>query len=902
MAELINTKTRKAIKKMAEVSHLNKALALMPTPEKFALTLIGDMRNIAKTINNISIRLNDLMERYNNIPVEFLLEGFDEVLDKLNKISGGAKLVINETSEVLTSSVKSVKDLSGALGSAVSATSSAVLQIGGGLAYSSVSIGNDIKLAMTGSGKRSIEKDVVKDVVDNNVSVGEITEEISERIYDTHVESKETADNIKESTKNAAKNVTESIDGFFEDIDEGLGNVVEAIEDKKESAEKLVDNSVGYLIEKVKAAKQKVEDKINSVKEIFNKLNKQFEDVFGIAISKDVSAAFFENISNNAKDINSPTFDAVSDLSKEVKIFIENFNIGKIVTGLGGLFVSAGAATLAMDLLPNIDVDKMLKNIIGGINEKNAERESQMKYLNNRNGVDMYSVPDFPWQLSIDDLEKYNADGYNDFLEQYVEDNDNERSDIMQKFMNAKSRADYDCVLKENKDKMKENKSALNALRKVRRDAIKARQIERYKHFLSIELSFLKDEFRNVGNKIKSDWDIMMDQYKIAIAEIKRFFNEGGSGGNEKIDRCCDIINDDADQIVELCKNISVELTNTVSMVPTPYSIGPCVDMPAHKILSFFKDVKIILTFLKEIIRLGMDIIVQISILSKIISSEFQSLKEIMDTLKKLIGIDEILKMIDAILALFRQKMADGKILLENSLTPIYYNETEDFEARVEALEALLEDDVEGGNVEKFKYTDDAYAKKKYRKTFGGEIKDDDEIEDILEELESKGDREIVAYRSPILNDTGDDFAGWIFYHAYAYDNMKKGWSSRKKRRRNKLIKKASRKNKMRNGVLVGGVSQLKKYNRFGKYNKGKYIRNSVTGYQAYYWYTKWTNDPTDCEVDMSNEGKDIVVPIQTTSNGSLVELSDGRRVFVDGKIVKSGDFVNVDGVKYRVK
>jgi hypothetical protein len=91
-----------------------------------------------------------------------------------------------------------------------------------------------------------------------------------------------------------------------------------------------------------------------------------------------------------------------------------------------------------------------------------------------------------------------------------------------------------------------------------------------------------------------------------------------------------------------------------------------------------------------------------------------------------------------------------------------------------------------------------------------------------------------------------------------------------------------------------------------------------VTGFKAYYWYTKWTTDPTDCEPDFSNveftydkDGNligskainaNVVSPIQTTSNGSLVELSNGQRVFVEGKIVKSGDFVNVNGVKYKVK
>ena len=92
------------------------------------------------------------------------------------------------------------------------------------------------------------------------------------------------------------------------------------------------------------------------------------------------------------------------------------------------------------------------------------------------------------------------------------------------------------------------------------------------------------------------------------------------------------------------------------------------------------------------------------------------------------------------------------------------------------------------------------------------------------------------------------------------------------------------------------------KYFGYTDAKTGKYNAFTKTGFDAYYWYTKWTNDPTDCEVDQSNTGNDVVSPVQTTANGSLVELSDGRRVFVEGKVVKSGDFVNVDGIKYRVK
>jgi hypothetical protein len=292
-----------------------------------------------------------------------------------------------------------------------------------------------------------------------------------------------------------------------------------------------------------------------------------------------------------------------------------------------------------------------------------------------------------------------------------------------------------------------------------------------------------------------------------------------------------------------------------------------------------------------------------------------------MKTLKEIIGVDSILNMIDYIVSLFKVKMADAKILLENSLSPVYYNETEEYEMRMEALEGLLSDGKREGYVDKFLYSNDkTYGVKKGETqiTYGGGVIKDEDIDDIIEALEEKGDREIVAYRSPILNAEGDDFAGWKYFHAYAYSSMDQGWSAKKQRRKNKLISKASKKNRLKQGKLVGGVARLKKSIAFGYTNDaGVYIGNSVSGYDAYYWYTKWTNDPTDCTPDMSNleyvedENGNIVIkainenvvsPVQTTQNGSLVELSDGRRVFVEGKIVKSGDFVNVDGKRYKVK
>lgn len=898
MAEIITKSGRIAIKKMAQVSQCVRVLGLMPNPEDFALRLIGDLRGIIKIMNNISVRIDDILDRYMSIPIEFLYEGFDLILEKLNNLNDYAKFAIAETTGVLSSTISSAKELTDALGSAVSTTTSAVLQVGGGLTYASVAMGANIKLTMSGNGREMLTNDVVQDVVDGKVPVSEMMNEFDKRIENEVGGADAAAASIRDWTNNAAANSTESINDFFGDIGSGIEDAEDWVNGVKSGADKIVDNSVGVLIEKVENAKRVVEEKIERVREAFDNLTKNFDESFGTLVGKSWVEDAFRNASNTAYEkMDGPVFDAIGEITKETADFIKNFNIGKVVTSIAGLYAGAGLATLAMDLLPNIDTDKMLKSIIGGVERRIVDKLTELQqdkiYGDGPEVTDLMEIPDTPWRLSKDDCEIYieNEGKYAKQLEAFLEENNSEREKLLAELATATTPADIRKITKENREKMKSNKSALKQMRKIRRDVIKAKQIKKYKSFLKTEMECLQKEFNNVKDNIKRDWDNMTNQYKKAIEEITKFFNNSGYGGCESIDRCCDRINEDADQIVELCKNITVALTNTVAVVPVPYAIGSCIDMPVHKLLSFFKDVKIVLSFLKNIIQLGIDIVSQMTILAKIICNGIQSLTEVLKTLMSLIGIDKILNMIDFLVALFRPKMADAKLLLENALSPVYYNETEEYENKMSELEAMaMADDGDG-----------------------------EELENSLDELEEKGD-EIVAYRSPILNAECDDFAGWIYYYTKASNEyMSPGWGEKKRKRKNKVIKRAARKNKARSGKLIGGVAQLKKNNGFGHIDKnGEWQGRSVSAYDAFYWYTKWTSDPTDCEPDFSNVemvydangnligmkaiNKSVVSPIQTTANGSLVELSDGRRVFVEGKNVKSGDFVNVDGVKYRVK
>ncbi len=76
--------------------------------------------------------------------------------------------------------------------------------------------------------------------------------------------------------------------------------------------------------------------------------------------------------------------------------------------------------------------------------------------------------------------------------------------------------------------------------------------------------------------------------------------------------------------------------------------------------------------------------------------------------------------------------------------------------------------------------------------------------------------------------------------------------------------------------------------------------------FDAFYWYTKWTTDPNDDTIERTydelDNNTDVVSPVITTENGTLVELEDGRRVFVNDFGVKSGDYILVEGQRYRVK
>ena len=215
-----------------------------------------------------------------------------------------------------------------------------------------------------------------------------------------------------------------------------------------------------------------------------------------------------------------------------------------------------------------------------------------------------------------------------------------------------------------------------------------------------------------------------------------------------------------------------------------------------------------------------------------------------------------------------------------------------------------------------FKDGDDVAKKvKKYKKLSSADDKEDD-IDKMLDKLEEYSD-ELVAYKSPILEEVGEHpvtaelmdgkpidndvkFIGWHFFHPNLDHTGSKFYTSKlMKKIKSKIIKRASKTSHKKRG----GIYKLHKKT----VGRG---RNKVEAYTAFYWYTYYTEDlQKDCfewEDGFTNQGKIYVDSVIQTQNGSVVQIVDingeKRMVFVADNMVRKGDYVNVDGVRYKVR
>lgn len=941
----IKAPLRTALKNAAYVYKIADVVYLIPTPEDFTMRIIDRVTIMVANVSNMGMRLNEIMDSYLALPMRYIMDATTNIT---NTLSAATRFVDSKGQEIssiagekgeqflktVSDNAERVEILSGYLESqATSGIDSLNLpnSINGQLKskitdasgktneFIDSTIGN-VK-DFTGKAQKKLES-VINEIVEK---MNKVNETLSEAFgYIVTPESPE-----------ITNRATDKLNSLFDKYNDGTvaGDIVSSTID---SANALIQNfdivkiskgliaiSTGLGLAAVamdKLPKLNMEEVLSfgraKMKVLTDKGSEMISKIGGITSdvvsqAKTVGSSVMNNASSLISTGSSVISNASSMVASGMTIYnntMQLYNDGtNIVTGLidnGNVYISNSKSTIgninSIDSLKNngsvlvSSGSALVQQLMGsGNNLKNNAtgiiNNAKTAYENSKSTFK--STKDLINEVRNKTREFEPSKRYKEIEEEAEEDKKKSRDELrkMRRQSPQEKRKSMSSVPPEVRAA---RRSVAKDVRKEKLAAKKAKASEKMKEILKMEMDRFKDDIRNFANDIKSEWDFMQQQYINAAKEIKNFFtgNVDDAPGSKYIDDCCNKIEWDIDTIKDTVKNLTVTVAMAVAQVPAPTSVGSCFDFPLYKILRWFEGFKAVLNEIIRVIKCGVDIVVQIKNIAFFIKGIKDTIKDVINKIMDILKIKWILDLIDNFVNLFSAKCKEGKELIENTISPVFYKDTDAYENRMDALEKKIEGFNEG--------TDDE-SKKEAEKI-------EKEMDDLIESGES-----IVAYQSPILNDDGSDFAGWIFY--YANINSYYGGKLKKRMSQRRIIR-ASETGHRRNG----GVNMMKKkqvpkmdsgYSKFNNNRKPK-------AFDAFYWYTKWTTDPNDSNLDktppeLDSEGNyiydntnndNVVSPVMATENGTLVELEDGRRVFVNDFGVKSGDYILVEGKRYRVR
>lgn len=869
---VINAGMRKVIKGMVITCQTAQFVSLMPKPKDFVTRIVGDVVLLSSKVQKLSDDINKLLDSYSDIPINYLMTQVNSITGSLTGVVDRVNIytqnAINQGMSVGENTLNTISEITGTAIDTVNVTSQAVSSLSSTIAHTSSEI----------LGKKDVAEDI----------------------------------------QSATEVILEWTDNGFQEIKtnatEPLNQAIQTVTDAKTSAMNAVNNTLTGTTDAINNAQQWVENLLQDLKskmdELSAKLDGGFKDVTGLNSVSTGASKISEEL---LKDNDSPSAQAVTAISSSLSEVLKNFSISKVITAFAGVITQSAIVKLGLDQLPPIDFESMLCQVRSDMITSNDEFYAELSSM-------VSDIDKFNESLQKAEERDYTDKNYKEFISQFSEDIKKKRDAIR---LSMKYKGNLTNEQKESKDNQEKlaTKSAIKEIKKFKKKVKSAKQTKQLSSIIGGELKNLGKEAEYCCNSIKSDWNNMMDQYKNAIKEIKGFFINGGDG-DMFIDDCCDAINKDCDDIKTLCSNLGTQLIGTTLKVAMPADLGPVFPNPIYKLASFWMDIKTIFKFIKDLITLVIDILNNINKLARIMLNGINNLKDIIKQLMEILGIKWFMDLIQSIIDLFESKISDAKLLLENQLSPVYYKDTEEYNNTLEALESILSEDdtvkaLSSDQLKKISGT----AEKDNNMFYTIEISTiisatsdlqrskEESYENMISDLESKGD-ELVAYRSPILESsestssvseladgTGNinfdvKFIGWHYFHPNIDHTKNKYYGSGiigtiMKKIKSKIIEKAARKS----NKTSGGVNMLKR----------KKIKKDIS-YDVFYWYTYYTEDiEKDCLVIDSDQNKTYIDSVVTTQNGSIVELDDGRKVFVADNNVRSGDYVNVNGVKYRV-
>ena len=887
---VINSGMRKAIKIMAVGAQTAQILYLMPKPQDFVTRIVGDVVYLSSRLTKLSEDMDRLLDSYTDIPTNYLMTQMNSLTGSLTGITNRLNIygqnAINQTFGLAENATNIITELTGSAIDTTGELTTAIVNLGSAVAQSNVYL-----IGQT---------DVAEDIYDATEAIVEWTNEGFKE--------------VKDGATNPIKSVTQKIIDTKTGINENIQSATNAVNGKIEDARKWVENLIMELREKMR--------KLTEI------LDTGFKDVTGLSsVSRGATTISEELLKVN----DSKAAVATSAVATSIANVIKNFNIGKMVTAFVGVLTQSVIVRLGLDQLPPIDFESMLCKIRDDLTITTKDLYENYSKLSDSAYRDIIDFGKDASKMRGDDV-YYGSKNYHEFMLEFEDELKKRRDEIrtLMKTSQSPHPGQVDPAMN------KEIKSAIEEVEKFRKKIRNARRADTLKSSLGNELVNFKNEVQYRCNEIKADWQSMMKQYKDAIKEIKEYFQTGGPS-DMFIDDCCDAINKDFDEIKSLCKNLGTQLVSSTIKVFMPADIGTVVPNPVYKIADFIMDIKTILKFIKDLITLIIDIINHINKLARIMLNGINSLNEIIKQFSEIIGLKWLMDLIQSIITIFGDNIMSAKECLENTLSPVHLGDTEEYNNTLEALDDLMDGDGTKMSAECSKNLADVQSmlsdfagkyvhKEKDRdaindlasdigkvlkmKSFTGN--NEEKIDKLIEDLEDQSDV-IVAYKSPIIKEIdrehepnvsdmigGQDltsdlkFAGWHFFHP-ALDRKSNVYYTTKfmKKIKSKIIKRAAKTGHKKHG----GIYWMKNRKKVGL------LKKRDTAYNAFYWYTYYTEDlEKDCFEWNVDNNTVIIDNIVQTENGSVVELNDGRKVFVADNMVRSGDYVNVDGVKYRVR
>ena len=876
--EVINTGMRKGIKAMAVAAQTMQFISLMPKPKDFVTRIVGDVVYLSAQLTKLSEDMNKLLDSYADIPVNYFMTQVNSITGSLsgitNRLNTYTQNGVNQIAGLGENALNTISEITGAAIDTTGSLTSAVVSLGSAVVQTPVNI-----LGQTDTGEE------INDAA-------EIVLEWTNNGFKT----------IKDDVTKPINDVTNKLNNLKSGVTDTINGATNTVNDKIQEAQKWIQTLINELRDKVQ--------------KLSNLMDTGFKDVTGLSSISKGSTTISTGLTESGEESLAGT--ATQSITSSLSNVINNFSISKVVFAFAGVITQSAIVKLGLDQLPPIDFESMMYKIRDDITMTEDDLYKQYQQLSDSTYNDIIKFGE-DVSKNPSEFRNYSAENYDKFKDEFEDELKKQREDIRTRMKFAKNDRSQATIAK------KEMRSAIKEIEKYRKQIKNAKQTSTLKSIIDDELKNFKKEVEYRSNSIKSDWESMMKQYRDAIKEIKEFFSTGGSC-DMFIDDCCNQINKDCNDIKEMCKNLASQLIGCTIKVAMPADIGPVFPNPVYKISDFWMDVKTIIKFIKDLITLIIDIINNVNKLVRIMLNGINSLKEILDEFLNIIGLKWLMNLVQNIINLFGDNIKSARLRLENSLSPVYFSDTKEYENSLEALESLLDGnrisirETLTGSIDMLNSINS--INKDFNEVYNGAKNisyintsattgravtyaenQSEKVQKLIDELEKRGD-EIVAYKSPIIEEPGDTttvsnmidggssdidikFIGWNFFHPNL-NNKDYYKSNFMKKIKSKIIKKAAKNGHKKRG----GVNGL----------RTRWKVKSDTAYDAFYWYTYYTEDlEKDCFEFKTDDNTVIIDNVVHTENGSVVQLSDGRKVFVANNMVKSGDYVNVDGIKYRV-